>query len=60
MSLDEWDMVLNVHLNGTAYVTHAAWPLMNEQKYGRIVLTSSALDHAMVANYGAAKMGMLV
>ena len=62
MSLDEWDTVLNVHLNGTAYVTHAAWPLMNEQKYGRIVLTSSGsgiYGNFGQANYGAAKMGML-
>ena len=62
MSLDEWDIVLNVHLNGTAYVTHAAWPIMNEQKYGRIVLTSSGsgiYGNFGQANYGAAKMGML-
>ena len=62
MSLDEWDTVVNVHLNGTAYVTHAAWPIMNEQKYGRIVLTSSGsgiYGNFGQANYGAAKMGML-
>ena len=62
MSLDEWDIVLSVHLNGTAYVTHAAWPIMNEQKYGRIVLTSSGsgiYGNFGQANYGAAKMGML-
>lgn len=62
MSLDEWDIVMNVHLNGTAYVTHAAWPHMNEQKYGRIVLTSSGsgiYGNFGQANYGAAKMGML-
>ena len=62
MSLDEWDIVIDVHLNGTAYVTHAAWPLMNEQKYGRIVLTSSGsgiYGNFGQANYGAAKMGML-
>ena len=41
MSLDEWDIVMDVHLNGTAYVTHAAWPHMYEQRYGRIVFTSS-------------------
>ncbi len=41
MSLDDWDIVINVHLNGTAYVTHAAWPIMYEKNYGRIVLTSS-------------------
>ncbi len=62
MTLDEWDIVMNVHLNGTAYVTHAAWPIMNEQKYGRIVLTSSGsgiYGNFGQANYGAAKMGML-
>ena len=62
MSLEEWDLVMQVHLNGSAYVTHAAWPLMNEQKYGRIVLTSSGsgiYGNFGQANYGAAKMGML-
>ena len=62
MSLEEWDIVINVHLNGSAYVTHAAWPVMNEQKYGRIVLTSSGsgiYGNFGQANYGAAKMGML-
>ena len=62
MSLEEWDLVVDVHLNGTAYVTHAAWPIMNEQKYGRIVLTSSGsgiYGNFGQANYGAAKMGML-
>ncbi|MEM7077195.1 MAG: SDR family NAD(P)-dependent oxidoreductase, partial [Pseudomonadota bacterium] len=62
MTLDEWDLVLDVHLTGTAYVTHAAWPIMNEQGYGRIVLTSSGsgiYGNFGQANYGAAKMGML-
>lgn len=62
MSLEEWDLVMQVHLNGSAYVTHAAWPLMNAQKYGRIVLTSSGsgiYGNFGQANYGAAKMGML-
>ena len=62
MSLEEWDLVIDVHLNGTAYVTHAAWPIMNEQKYGRIVLTSSGsgiYGNFGQSNYGAAKMGML-
>lgn len=62
MTLDEWDLVIQVHLNGTAYVTHAAWPIMNEQKYGRVVLTSSGsgiYGNFGQSNYGAAKMGML-
>ena len=62
MTLDEWDIVMNVHLNGTAYVTHSAWPLMYEQNYGRIVFTSSGsgiFGNFGQSNYGAAKMGML-
>jgi NAD(P)-dependent dehydrogenase (short-subunit alcohol dehydrogenase family) len=62
MTLDDWDLLIDVHLNGTAYVTHAAWPIMYEKNYGRIVLTSSTsgiYGNFGQANYGAAKMGML-
>jgi NAD(P)-dependent dehydrogenase (short-subunit alcohol dehydrogenase family) len=62
MPLDDWDIVMDVHLNGTAYVTHAAWPIMYEKNYGRIVFTSSSsgiFGNFGQANYGAAKMGML-
>jgi len=62
MALEDWDVVMDVHLNGTAYVTHAAWPIMYDQQYGRIVLTSSVsgiYGNFGQANYGAAKMGML-
>ena len=62
MSLDDWDLVLNVHLNGTAYVTWHAWPIMYEKNYGRIVFTSSGsgiLGNFGQANYAAAKMGMV-
>ncbi len=62
MPLDDWDIVMDVHLNGTAYVTHAAWPIMYEKSYGRIVFTSSSsgiFGNYGQANYGAAKMGML-
>ncbi len=62
MSLDDLDLVVQVHLMGTAYVTHAAWPLMLEQNYGRVVFTSSGsgiYGNFGQSNYGAAKMGML-
>ena len=62
MTLDDWDIVMDVHLNGTAYVTHAAWPIMYEKNYGRIVFTSSGSGiwgNFGQSNYGAAKMGML-
>jgi NAD(P)-dependent dehydrogenase (short-subunit alcohol dehydrogenase family) len=62
MPLDDWDIVMDVHLNGTAYVTHAAWPIMYDKNWGRIVFTSSSsgiFGNFGQANYGAAKMGML-
>ncbi|MBP17547.1 MAG: SDR family NAD(P)-dependent oxidoreductase [Pseudomonadales bacterium] len=62
MDMGDWDLVMNVHLNGTGYVTRAAWPIMYEKNYGRIVLTSSTsgiYGNFGQANYGAAKMGML-
>ena len=62
LSLDDWDLVMDVHLNGTAYVTHAAWPIMYANNYGRIVMTSSTsgiYGNFGQANYGAAKMGMV-
>lgn len=62
MTLDEWDIVINVHLNGSAYVTWHTWPIMYEKNYGRILFTSSVsgiLGSFGQANYGAAKMGMV-
>ena len=62
MTLDEWDIVINVHLNGSAYVTWHAWPIMYEKNYGRVIFTSSVsgiLGSFGQANYGAAKMGMV-
>ncbi len=62
LELADWDIVMDVHLNGSAYVTHAAWPIMYEKQYGRIVFTSSTsgiYGNFGQANYGAAKMGML-
>ena len=62
MTLDEFDLVIDVHLRGTAYVTRCAWPIMYEKNWGRVVLTSSTsgiFGNFGQANYGAAKMGML-
>ena len=56
------DPVIDVHLRGAFHVTQAVWPVMREQNYGRIVMTSSGsgLFGAFgQANYGAAKMGLV-
>ncbi len=62
MTLDEWDLVINVHLMGSAYVTWHAWPIMYAKNYGRVIFTSSVsgiLGSFGQSNYGAAKMGMV-
>lgn len=62
MSQDDWDLIMRVHLNGSKSVTHAAWPIMREKGYGRIVMTTSAAGiygNFGQANYCAAKLGIL-
>ena len=62
MTLEDFDIVMQVHIMGTAYVTHAAWPHLLAQNYGRVVFTSSGsgiYGNFGQANYGAAKMSML-
>ncbi len=62
MEMEDFDLVMQVHMNGSAYVTKAAWEIMYEQRYGRIVLTSSGsgiYGNFGQSNYGAAKMAML-
>lgn len=62
MSLADFRKVVEVHLMGTVTVTHAVWPIMREQKYGRILLTSSSsgiYGNFGQSNYGAAKAAMV-
>lgn len=54
--------VLDVHLQGSFWTTQAAWEIMREQKFGRIVNTSSAagiFGNFGQTNYGAAKAGIV-
>jgi NAD(P)-dependent dehydrogenase (short-subunit alcohol dehydrogenase family) len=62
MELDDAEMVLDVHLMGSFNCTKAVWPIMAEQNYGRIVMTTSPsglYGNFGQANYGAAKMGLV-
>jgi len=62
MTPDLWDAVLAVHLQGAYHVTRPAFIVMRQQKYGRIVLTTSAaglFGNFGQTNYGAAKMGLV-
>jgi NAD(P)-dependent dehydrogenase (short-subunit alcohol dehydrogenase family) len=62
MSLEAFELVLKVHLMGSVHVTKAAFPIMRENAYGRIVLTTSAsglYGNFGQSNYSAAKMGIV-
>ncbi len=62
MDLDDFELVVKVHLFGTVYVTKAAWPHMIEQKYGRVVFTSSGAGLANgfgQSNYASAKTALI-
>ncbi|XP_036060762.1 peroxisomal multifunctional enzyme type 2 [Onychomys torridus] len=62
ISDEDWDIIQRVHLRGSFLVTRAAWEHMKKQKYGRILMTSSAsgiYGNFGQANYSAAKLGIL-
>jgi NAD(P)-dependent dehydrogenase (short-subunit alcohol dehydrogenase family) len=62
MSLEDFSRVLNVHLLGTVYVTRAAFPIMKENAYGRIVMTTSIAGlygNFGQTNYSSAKMAIV-
>ena len=46
MTVEDFDFVVKVHFLGTAYVTHAAWPIMRAKAYGRVVVTSSNANNS--------------
>lgn len=62
MTASEIDVVIDVHLRGSFYVCLNAWEHMRENRYGRIVNTSSnsgLIGNFGQSNYGAAKMGIV-
>ena len=62
MTLEDFELIVSVHLLGSVYVTKAAWPVMIEKGYGRIVMTTSSsglYGNFGQTNYGAAKLGVI-
>lgn len=62
MAPEDCRAVVDVHLMGSLYVTRAAWPVMRDKGYGRVVMTTSAAGlygNFGQANYAAAKMGLV-
>tara|TARA_B100001250_G_scaffold8653_1_gene7437 strand:- start:67 stop:939 length:873 start_codon:yes stop_codon:yes gene_type:complete len=62
LEISNWHAVLDVHLNGSMNCTKLIWPIMVEQNYGRIVMTTSTsglFGNFGQSNYGAAKLGLV-
>ena len=62
MELADFALVVDVHLMGAVNCSKAVWAIMNDQKYGRIVMTTSSsglFGNFGQSNYGAAKMALV-
>ncbi len=58
----DFELVVRVHLLGSAFATKAVWDTMREQAYGRVLMTTSSSGlggNFGQANYGAAKLGLV-
>ena len=62
MEMADFELVVRVHLLGSAFATKAVWEVMREQNYGRILMTTSSSGlggNFGQANYAAAKLGIV-
>ncbi len=62
MELADFRTVLDVHLMGAVHTSKAVWPIMQAQKYGRILMTTSSTGlygNFGQSNYGAAKLALV-
>ena len=62
MTYEDFDSVLDVHLRGAFHMVRAAFPVMREAGYGRVILTSSIgglYGNQNVANYAVSKAGVI-
>lgn len=62
MSKADWDLQINVDLNGSFYCTRACLPYMLERKYGKIINIASASAKVYFPGFGgyaAAKGGLV-
>jgi NAD(P)-dependent dehydrogenase (short-subunit alcohol dehydrogenase family) len=62
MSLEDFRVILDVHLMGSVHCIRAVWPHMRERNFGRIVLTTSSsglFGNFGQANYAAAKAAVV-
>src|ERR1700749_1674236 len=62
MEIADFEAVVNVHLMGTVKPVKAAWEIMKEQNYGRVIVTTSSTGlygNFGQTNYGAAQHALV-
>jgi NAD(P)-dependent dehydrogenase (short-subunit alcohol dehydrogenase family) len=62
MTMDDFRLIVDVHLMGAVYTSKAVWEIMKAQQYGRLIYTTSSsglFGNFGQANYGAAKMALV-
>ena len=62
VTMEDFNLVMDVHFQGSLNCTHTIFPIMREQEYGRIIFTSSSsgvFGNFGQTNYGSAKMAMV-
>lgn len=62
ITMEDFDLITDVHLMGSVKPFKAAWEIMKEQQYGRLVVTTSSTGlygNFGQTNYGAAKLGLV-
>jgi NAD(P)-dependent dehydrogenase (short-subunit alcohol dehydrogenase family) len=62
MPPEDFELVIKVHLFGSVYCTQAAWPIMADKGFGRVVMTTSSsglYGNFGQSNYGSAKMALV-
>ncbi|KAG0200252.1 hypothetical protein BGX28_006639 [Mortierella sp. GBA30] len=62
MTDEQWKLIFQVHVDGAYKVLKAAWPIFRQQKFGRVINTTSAAGiygNFGQANYSAAKLALV-
>ena len=62
MKDEDWDVIIDVHVNGAMKTARAAWLFFRKQRYGKVINTSSSsglFGNFGQSNYAAAKMALI-
>lgn len=54
MTEQDWDLVHRIHLRAAYLLTHAAWPYMRKQNYGKVIFTTST--SGLYGNFGQVRI----